>query len=127
MRPRGCRRESAREVRVEVVSAANPRVWRQGSRRQIVRHPGEGPAPAAEHLHLALPGRIPCRADAWRPFIAERDVRHRAGEMLMLVAKTGIERQVRSDLPRILDEQRLVVLRGVGDVAGVCPIYVVSP
>ena len=44
----------------------------------------------------------------------------------MLVAKARVDGQIRSDLPGVLHEQRLVVLRGVGHVAGVCPIDAVD-
>ena len=109
------------QSRVEVVGAADAGVGRQRAGREVVRHPAVEQSPVAVDLHPIMAGRIPGGADSRSKLVTEREVGQGAGQVLTLVAETGIDRHPRPDRPGVLREERQVVLRRIPHVARVGP------
>ena len=105
-------RDRLRQVRVEVVGAADAGVRRQRARGQIVRDLGEEAAPVGEDLRPPVTENVVGGANARRPVVLQREVvpTERADQRLLLVADARLDGQPIADSKRVLREEAGVVL-----------------
>ena len=102
----------ARQLGIEVVDALGAIVRRERARGEVVRDARVVAAEVAVDLRSAVTPDVVGGPDARRPVVLQLEVvDDRAGQLLLLVAEAGVNRQVVAGLPRILDEEGLITLR----------------
>ena len=99
------------EAGVEVVAACHRQFARERARRQIVGHPRVDTGPSCRKpWSCRRIGSYVAPMRGAQLFFSVKSKSHSI-QRLLLVAQAGIDGQPVSDSPRVLHEQRLVVLR----------------
>src|SRR5258708_22489580 len=88
--------------------------------RGIQRHSPVVAAIVKEQLAPVVPHRIDVDADAWRPTTSERVLQHTSGNLLLLPANSGINRNKTIHLVDVVSVGGVITSTGIHDTSSVC-------